>query len=290
MPRSRIPLVLVVWAILIVSVVAWRPVVLMHGIGASASSMSHVVQWIEQALPGVYVKNIEIGNGNHDSFFWNMPKQLDSFIQQVQSDPKLSGGFNLIGYSQGGLISRGFVERCNSPRVHNLITWSSPHGGQFGVPEIDIPFIKDILGGAVYEPWLQDRISFANYWKDPLRLSKYIAGSIYLSDLNNEKPQKNTTFARNIASLDNLVLVKSEVDNIIVPRESGWFYFYAENSKSTIVPLEKSDLYTQDWIGLRKLNEAGRLHMISTRCRHQDYPEEVCKNYFESYTLPYLKN
>ena len=41
----------------------YNPVVIMHGIGASASSMNSVVSWIGQAFPGIYVKNVEIGNG-----------------------------------------------------------------------------------------------------------------------------------------------------------------------------------------------------------------------------------
>lgn len=42
---------------------ARNPVVLMHGIGANASSMDHVVKWINAAYPDIYVKNVEIGDG-----------------------------------------------------------------------------------------------------------------------------------------------------------------------------------------------------------------------------------
>lgn len=62
-----------------------------------------------------------------------MNDQVEDFCSQIRSDPKLKDGFNLIGYSQGGLITRGFVERCNYPPVHNYITWSAPHGGTFGI-------------------------------------------------------------------------------------------------------------------------------------------------------------
>lgn len=92
--------------------------------------------WLKQAYPGIYVKNVEIGNGYWDSFFKNMNHQVDDLCHQIASDPNLKDGFNLIGYSQGGLITRGFIERCNYPPVYNYITWSAPHFGEFGIPVV----------------------------------------------------------------------------------------------------------------------------------------------------------
>jgi hypothetical protein len=37
--------------------------IIFKGIGADHTSVSSVVGWIQQALPGTYVKNVEIGNG-----------------------------------------------------------------------------------------------------------------------------------------------------------------------------------------------------------------------------------
>eukprot|EP00700_Malawimonas_jakobiformis_P001862 EC722620.1.p1 GENE.EC722620.1~~EC722620.1.p1 ORF type:complete len:140 (+),score=12.15 EC722620.1:115-534(+) len=119
--------------------VEYNPVVIMHGIGASSSSMDDVVSWIQEALPGVYVKNVEIGDGHHDSVFMNMNDQVKSFCDQLAADTNLTGKkINLIGYSQGGLITRGFIERCGVPQVHNYITWSSALEGVFGVPYANI--------------------------------------------------------------------------------------------------------------------------------------------------------
>mmetsp|Transcript_17588 Transcript_17588/g.24240 ORF Transcript_17588/g.24240 Transcript_17588/m.24240 type:complete len:93 (+) Transcript_17588:293-571(+) len=37
---------------------------------------------------------------------------------------------NIVGISQGGLISRSVVERCEGiPKVHTLFTFGGPHGG-----------------------------------------------------------------------------------------------------------------------------------------------------------------
>ena len=73
------------------------------------------------------------------------------------------------------------------------------------------------------------------------------------------------------------MLVASSVDTIIVPRESSWFGFYADNSTSEIVPLRQSDLYKQDRLGLRALDRAGKLHFAKVDCRHRDVPAAACK-------------
>ncbi len=51
---------------------------------------------------------------------------------QLASDPNLKDGFNAVGFSQGGQFLRAYVERCNNPPVHNLITFGGQHMGMSG--------------------------------------------------------------------------------------------------------------------------------------------------------------
>ena len=48
-------------------------------------------------------------------------------------------------------------------------------------------------------------------------------------------------------------------DETVIPLESGWFDFYRPGSDTEILPMRESDIYIQDWIGLRELDETGRL-------------------------------
>lgn len=50
------------------------------------------------------------------------------------------------------------------------------------------------------------------------------------------------------------VMVKFTDDTVVVPRESEWFGFYGKTGK-TIVLLEESPMYTEDWLGLKAMNE-----------------------------------
>ncbi len=48
----------------------------------------------------------------------------------------------------------------------------------------------------------------AQYWQDPLDQAAYLAGNIFLPDINNALPTKNNTYKANLASLNAFVMVK----------------------------------------------------------------------------------
>ncbi|EOD34304.1 hypothetical protein EMIHUDRAFT_449336, partial [Emiliania huxleyi CCMP1516] len=259
------------------------PVVLVHGILDCSENMYQVEAWVRASLGrGGHVLNVEIGNGVVDSIARPMDWQLQELAAAIRADPALAEGFNMIGYSQGALLARGYVQRYNLPRVSTLVSWVGPQAGQFGVPAWDemIGHINKITSAMWYTPAIQERapperVSFANYWRDPMRLDTYRSNSAFLADLNNEVPgRRNESYATNLASLDAFVLVSSTIDSIIVPRESQWFGFFAPNSTSRIVPLRRSPLWTEDWIGLRRLDAARRLHFASCACHHPEGPSQ----------------
>ena len=68
--------------------------------------------------------------------------------------------------------------------------------------------------------------------------------------------------------INKLVLVKFLNDTIVVPRDSEWFGFYADGQDSKLQALEESPLYQEDWLGLKTLNESGRLLMLSCLGNH----------------------
>jgi len=92
-------------------------------------------------------------------------------------------------------------------------------------------------------------------------------------------------------SLENLVLLHSSTDDIIYPNTSGWFEAYANNSVTEVIPLNQSQWYIFDWLGLKTLDESGRLTLSTTSCPHPDFPSKKCKaEVFTKLTLPFLKN
>jgi palmitoyl-protein thioesterase len=98
-----------------------------------------------------------------------------------------------------------------------------------------------------------------------------------LTSINNEvSATRNATYAAHLLELDALVLVLFEQDRTVIPKESSWFGSYAppedEDEDGTderrIIPMREQPLYTEDWIGLRKLDKSGRVVLASCDSEH----------------------
>lgn len=113
----------------------------------------------------------------------------------------------------------------------------------------------------------------------------YAEKSAFIAEINNEKT-KNSTYRENLLKLKNLVLVKFNNDSIVQPRESEWFEFYTPGQSETILPLAQSPIYTEDWIGLKELNNTNRLKLISTNGDHIRF---TLAWFGENIVEPYLK-
>jgi len=266
------------------------PIVVMHGILSNSKEMRPVKDFIDQYLPGTYVKLMEIGDGSWTSLE-NLQKQVDEFIVKVKADSRLSQGFHLICHSQGCLIGRAYVEQSNEPQVFSFISWAGPNAGYFGAPEhldqriADLDKLDAELYEVLYTPWGQKTFSVASYWKDPHHLREYCQDCKFLSELNNEVyHEKYGQYRDNICKLLYMVLVQSTNDEVIVPQASSHFGFYAPNSHTEIVPMEVTPTYKN--LGLETLNEAGRLLRLWSTCTHTEFKADQTN--FVQNTLPYL--
>merc|ERR1712110_924537 len=83
---------------------------------------------------GSYAKCIPTGGNiisdTINGFLMSMDKSVDIFAKKIQADPKLKGGFNAIGFSQGNSLIRGYIHKYNDPPVNAFI---SVHGTIMGV-------------------------------------------------------------------------------------------------------------------------------------------------------------
>ena len=106
------------------------PVVFMHGMGDSGSNPGMRGLCAETARKyNVYVLCLDVADGVA-SITTKMDDQLLAFVQVVQKDAKLKNGFNLMGNSQGGLLSRAYIERWNNPPVRRFVSLDgTQHGG-----------------------------------------------------------------------------------------------------------------------------------------------------------------
>ncbi|KNC46682.1 uncharacterized protein AMSG_03119 [Thecamonas trahens ATCC 50062] len=266
----------------------------MHGIDATSASMDHAEALTKRLLPGVFVYKVKIENDTiPDSIFVNMSGQVASMAKQFKAIPQLAGGFNLLCVSQGGQNCRGYIELVNDPPVNAFISWVAVQGGIWGVPNLGPfnPLVDHVLNTIPYNSEIQAHVAPANYWKDPYKLAEYTTRCTWLPMLNNNPdapshpdPARKARFA----SLTHLVALYSHVDTVLIPKETGWFWFYAADSASRLVPVNDTALYRDDWFGLRSLDADGRITWGTTTCHHQDYSSPCFDNHFVKYVIPVL--
>ncbi|XP_077991411.1 palmitoyl-protein thioesterase 1-like [Glandiceps talaboti] len=273
------------------------PVVLWHGMGDSCCnplSMGSIKNMVENLIPGVYVKSLMIGSNvlsdMMNGFLMNANDQVTDVCKQLAADPKLQGGYNAMGFSQGGQFLRAVAQRCPIPRMNNLISFGGQHQGVFGFPRCPgenstlCDYVRELLNLGAYESFVQNSLCQAEYWHDPLNEELYRQKSVFLADINQENVV-NMTYKANLQKLNGLILVQFTRDTMVVPKESEWFGFYKPGQAKDVYKLQDSPLYTEDKLGLKAMNEAGKVKFLASPTDHLRFTDE----FFKSNILQYLQ-
>ena len=259
------------------------PIALFHGIVDSCTmkNTSRLVSDLQNDL-GVHVECIEIGNGFMDSVTKSIDAQVEEACEKIKSNPKFQGKFNILGISQGTLIGRYIIEKCDMEgQVMKYMSFDGPQMGIASIPKITCgsfcEWLCNITASLAYN--LKDKIAPCGYYKYKYDQETYMKTNTFLKMLNNENLEKDEEIYRRFTSLEKVKLIKSREDTVITPRESSWFEFYDKEGKE-IVPLKFSDFYLDDYIGLRKLDEEGKVEFTEFAEEHvlynmKEYNEEI---------------
>lgn len=94
-------------------------------------------------------------------------------------------------------------------------------------------------------------------------MKEYLADSVFLPYINNEDGTADEVVSNKarFSALNGLMLVMFTEDSMVYPKESEWFQEL--NELMQVEPLEKSAFYKSDLIGLKQLNENGKVKFIS---------------------------
>ena len=228
---------------------------------------------------------MEIGDGESASIYTSINKQGKEACDKLASDPIFAGkDISVIGISQGGLIGRYIIQKCDfGGRVMRYGTLSSPQMGLIRLKHETCDIyctIQDWLLKLVpYFEFTQDIYAPSNYYKDMYNYDSYLKYSSFLADINNERTIKNPSYKSKITTLEKVLLVVNENEDVIDPPTSGWFDFYAVNSDS-VISRRDSDFFKEDYLGIRELEESGRITIASFKGPHVNYTYEELEKYF----------
>jgi palmitoyl-protein thioesterase len=268
---------------------SYRPSVIVHGMGDAGTNpgMESICKTVRDKYPGAFVLCSTTAD-SAKSIFTKMTTQVEEFTAEVRSHPELAKGFNAVGLSQGNFLIEAYVALVNDPPVYNFVSICGPLEGEATCP-------KNIAFDMICPLWKLDPygspggIAFSGYWKDTKNKAAYLAKSPLLADVLNEKETKNATIANHFKSLNTLVIIEGTKDTIIVPRESSQFGMWqwgSSGSSAPIVAMRQSEGYQGDWIGLKTLDSAGKIHNSSFVGEHIRFSAK----YWDEVVLPYLGN
>ena len=259
------------------------PIAVFHGIadGCTMKNTSILVNDLKKDL-NVHVECIEVGNGFWDSMMKPIQEQVELACESIKSNPNFQDKFSILGISQGTLIGRYIIEKCDiKGKVIRYMSFDGPQMGVAYVPKIQCgtfcDWVLNLTVPLAYK--FQDTIAPMGYLKYKYDRSYYDEHDMFLKMLNNEYEVKDEEIYKRFTSLEKVKLIKSREDSVIVPRESCWFAFYDHEGKN-IIPLEESDFFIKDYIGLRKLIEEGKVIFTEFAEEHvlyhiKEYKDEI---------------
>jgi palmitoyl-protein thioesterase len=273
------------------------PIVVWHGLGDdfSGGAAEIVKETAEKIYQGTYVHVVSLGGSDpgadsRATFLGDVNTQLEAVCQELAADNILSTApaIDAVGFSQGGQFLRAYIERCNNPPVRSLVTFGSQHNGISRAYKCEDSswFCWMVYNGmkiGVWTNYAQTNLVPAQYYRDPADLESYIAHSHFLADINNEKEQRNETYAKHIASLAHFAMILFDDDETVVPFQSSWF---EEVNGTEVVPLRERALYKEDWLGLQALDKKGGLHFLRNPGKHMAIDDEILDKVIKEYFGP----
>ena len=86
-----------------------------------------------------------------------------------------------------------------------------------------------------------------------------------------------------MAKLDNAIFIEFLQDELIFPHQSESFGFYEDDNRKSIVPMREQKVYLEDTIGLKQLDEQGKLIFFQSNSTHLILSDDFIKTNLVNY-------
>ncbi|KAL9131602.1 MAG: hypothetical protein Q9217_000490 [Psora testacea] len=261
-----------------------------------SDGIKSIGDFLNKTIGPTYTYNIRLDEDpsadQSATFFGNLTDEVQTVCTKLAQEPILSKakGINAIGFSQGGQFMRAYVERCNDPPVKNLVTFGSQHNGITDFQNCNEnswnPLVcaawDSILKSQTWTNFVQSRLVPAQYFRDPEDMENYLTHSNFLADVNNERDRKNVTYKENMKKLERFVMYMFSDDTTVVPKETAYFdEVIGTGDEAKITKLKDREIYKEDWLGLKDLDQSGRLEFRVAEGGHMQISDELLRDVIE---------
>lgn len=235
----------------------------LHGINDTCEGERRVMAFL---FAGYDAKCIETTRGQITSFATQIQIACDFLEAEIET---LKGGFTLVGMSQGGLIARGVLQKCNAGQyVRRLLTFGTPHQGVALIPGTgpSNPINHTVIL-LCYLGILRSFVGPCSYIRSTRYFSKYQRAHTVIADLNNEF-HENQLYRQRISQLEVFMTARFSEDTMVQPKNSAIFGFYKDSSYKEYSEMEEEDIFRRDRLGLQALERSGRLWRCDMKGSH----------------------
>lgn len=282
-----------------VSAAGALPIVVTHGMGDSCFNQGmEQITTLAGSHKGVYSVCIPGGDSQTadtlSAFFTTMNDNVDIFARKVRADPKLAGGFDAFGLSQGNSVLRGYIQKYNNPPVRHYLSIHGTGMGVSGFPNCNpvgiIPgicdTIADAMGDMAYTRLIQDSLFQANYFRDPWRTNttEYLKFS-QIAQWNNEHVF-NQTLKDNFVKVASYSMIKALKDTMVFPNEGEWWGEFPQGTfNKTVETLTQTPFYIHDLFGLKTVDQAKKFAFETTPGEHLQFTQKELTGWLDKYFI-----
>jgi palmitoyl-protein thioesterase len=258
------------------------PVAVLYGFRQSCDSGSfkNLVEFIHDRS-GQYTKCIESGGGNID-ISRSFEDQAKEACKIISSDSNYDSGFAIVSISQGGVLARYIIEKCQMKgKVLKFISIGGPLAGTHQLPRCFRGVVCHILNSFAdwfcYKGYVQKTMGPSGYFRVSNHLEKFKKSKALLLDLNNQGKTYDSEAKRRFYELEKLVLIGFKRDTMISPEQSAFFAEF--DDKHNLIEMKDTESYKKDLFGLKTLDEANKIKMIFLDERHCRYSFQNIQDY-----------
>ena len=131
-----------------------------------------------------YAVCLKSGEGS-ESLFLSFEEQCQKACEEIKSNSKFDQDFSILSISQGGLIARYIIQKCDMKgKVKKLVSFGGPMMGTSQVPYclegVTCYIFNSLVDFIVYNKNIQKNIGPSAYYRTAAHINNYKESNLYL--------------------------------------------------------------------------------------------------------------